>query len=307
MFDNARAGSTVASVAEYVEVPTPDGRLLEVLAGDDTAAHPLLFHHGTPGAAVPFPILERAAEAHGFRVISYSRPGYGGSTPWPFSERGPRIVDDAIDALIVLHHLGVEEFATLGWSGGGPRALACAALATERCRAVAALASVAPYDAAGLDWTSGMAEENVDEFAAAVRGAAAYHQFLQADPPPEEVRTPEQMAEDLAGLLTPVDAGYLTGEFAAYFDHSLRRSRAQGVVGWRDDGLAIVRGWGFDPSAITAPVAVWHGREDAMVPFAHGDWLAARLRDSTPHFLDDTGHLSMWERADEILRDLAAH
>ncbi|MET0523657.1 MAG: alpha/beta hydrolase [Nocardioides sp.] len=291
----------------YVEVPTPDGRLLEVLAGDDTDAHPLLFHHGTPGAAVPFPILERAAEAHGFRVIRYSRPGYGGSTPWPFSERGPRIVDDAVDALIVLHHLGVEEFATLGWSGGGPRALACAALAPERCRAVAALASVAPYDAAGLDWTRGMAEENVEEFAAAVRGAAAYDQFLSALPQPQEGRTDAQVAEDLAGLLTPVDAAFMTGEFAAFFDRSGRRGREQGVVGWRDDGLAIVREWGFDPSAITAPVAVWQGREDAMVPFGHGEWLSARLPNSGPHLLDGTGHLSLWEGADEILRDLAAH
>ncbi len=177
-----------------------------------------------PGAAVPFPLLERAAAAHGFRVLGYSRPGYGASTPWPFSERGPRIVDDAVDSLIVLYHLGVEEFATLGWSGGGPRALACAALAPERCRAVATLASVAPYDAAGLDWTHGMAEENVEEFAAAVRGATAYHQFLRALPEPEGDRTPEQMAEDLGGLLTPVDAAFVTGEFAAYMD-ALRAPR----------------------------------------------------------------------------------
>jgi pimeloyl-ACP methyl ester carboxylesterase len=285
-------------------VPTPDGRLLEVLAGDDSGGRPLLFHHGTPGAAVPFSILERAAEGHGFRVISYSRPGYGGSTPWPFSERGPRIVDDAVDALIVLHHLGIEEFATLGWSGGGPRALACAALAPERCRAVVALASVAPYDAAGLDWTSGMAEENVEEFAAAVRGAAAYHQFLRADPPPEPGRTPEQLAEDLAGLLTPIDAAYLTDEFAAYFEHSGRRGRAQGVVGWRDDGLAIVRDWGFDPAAIATRVAVWHGRQDAMVPSGHGEWLAARIPSAVSHFLDGTGHLSLWEHVDEILGEL---
>ncbi|HET9420197.1 MAG TPA: alpha/beta fold hydrolase [Nocardioides sp.] len=293
-------------MAEYVEVPTPDGRLLEVLAGDWSEGHPLLFHHGTPGAAVPFSILERAAEAHGFRVISYSRPGYGGSTPWPFSERGPRIVDDAVDSLIVLHHLGLRRFATLGWSGGGPRALACAAINPERCRAVATLASVAPYDAAGLDWTNGMADENVEEFAAAVKGAAAYHEFLRALPQPAEGHTEEQVVEDLAGLLTPVDAGYLTGEFATYFDHSGRRGREQGVVGWRDDGLSIVGDWGFDPRAITAPVAVWHGREDAMVPFGHGEWLAERLPGAVPHFLDHTGHLSMWERADEVLRDLAA-
>jgi pimeloyl-ACP methyl ester carboxylesterase len=77
------------------------------------------------------------------------------------------------------------------------------------------------------------------------------------------------------------------------------------VVGWRDDGLAIARDWGFDPAAITARVAVWHGREDAMVPLGHGEWLAAQLPDGVPHFLDGTGHLSLWERADEILGELA--
>ena len=292
-------------MAEYVDVPTPDGRLLEVLAGDDSERHALLFHHGTPGSAVPFPILDRAARAHGFRLIRYSRPGYGASTPWPFSERGPRVVDDAVDALIVLHHLGIEEFATLGWSGGGPRALGCAAIAPERCRAVAIMASVAPYDAAGLDWTSGMADDNVAEFAAAVRGAAAYHQFLRALPEPEEGRTAEQIADDLGGLLTPVDAAYVTGEFAAFLDHSGRRGREQGVVGWRDDGLAIVREWGFDPTAITVKVAVWHGREDAMVPFGHGEWLADLIPGAEFHSLDEAGHLSMWDLADEILGQLA--
>ena len=140
---------------------------------------------------------------------------------------------------------------------------------------MATLASLAPYDGAGLDWTAGMAEENVEEFGAAARGATAYHRFLRKVPAPAADRTAEQMVADLAGLLTPVDAAYMTGEFAAYFNHSGRRGREQDVVGWRDDGLALVHDWGFDPEAITAPVAVWHGREDAMVPFGHGEWLDA--------------------------------
>ncbi len=151
-----------------------------------------------------------------------------------------------------------------------------------------------------------MADDNVEEFAAAAQGATAYHQFLRALPQPTAGRTPEQLAEDLAGLLTPVDAAFMTGEFAAYFDHSGRRGREQGVVGWRDDGLALVRDWGFDPAAITAPVALWHGREDAMVPFGHCEWLTQQIPTAEPHFLDDAGHLSMWDRSDEILGDLAA-
>ena len=83
------------------------------------------------------------------------------------------------------------------------------------------------------------------------------------------------------------------------------RGRQQGVFGWRDDGLALVREWGFDPAAIAGRVAVWHGRHDAMVPFDHGEWLASEIP-SEQHFLDDAGHLSMWARADQILSDLAS-
>ena len=151
-------------MAEYLEVPTPDGRILEVLTEGDPAGYPLLYHSGTPSGAVPFPTLDRSATEHRLRVVTYSRPGYGGSTPWPFSERGPRIADDVVDVLAVLHHLGIDEFATLGWSGGGPRALACAAILPGRCVAAASLGGVAPYDVHDLDWDGGMAQENVEEF-----------------------------------------------------------------------------------------------------------------------------------------------
>ena len=291
-------------MADYVEVATPDDRVLEVLTEGDPDGYPLLYHLGTPVAAVPFPLLDRLARSHGLRVVSYSRPGYGGSTPWPYSERGPRIADDVFDVLAVLHHLGIDEFVTLGWSGGGPRALACAALLPGRCRAAVSFAGTAPYDADGLDWYAGMGAENVAEFTAAARGATAYHLLLRDQPEPEGERTPEQLVEGLAGLLTPVDAGFVTGEFATYLDEFGRRARAQGVVGWRDDGLAIVGDWGFDVRTISVPVAVWHGLQDAMVPLGHGAWLAANIPGADAHLRDDAGHLSLWMHGEEVLADL---
>jgi pimeloyl-ACP methyl ester carboxylesterase len=291
-------------MADYVEVATPDDRVLEVLTEGDPDGFPLLFHVGTPVAAAPFPLLDRLARSHGLRVVSYSRPGYAGSTPWPYSERGPRIADDVVDVLAVLHHLGIDEFVTLGWSGGGPRALACAALLSGRCRAAVSFAGTAPYKADGLDWYAGMGEENVEEFTAAARGATAYHQFLRNQPERTGEQTPEELVEALAGLLTPVDAGFVTGEFAAYLDEVGRRALEQGVVGWRDDGLAIVGDWGFDVGSITTPVAVWHGLQDAMVPMSHGAWLAANIPGAHPHLYDDVGHLSLWTHGDEMLADL---
>lgn len=292
-------------MADQIEVPTPDGRILEALTEGDQEGFPVVLHLGTPVGAVPFPLLDRAARTAHLRVITYSRPGYGGSTPWPFSERGPRVADDVVDVLALLHHLGVDQFVALGWSGGGPRAIACAAILPGRCLAAATMSGLAPYDAEGLDWFDGMGQENVDEFAAAAQGATAYHYYLRQLPAPDDERSlPEDLVANLGSLLTPVDAAFLTGEFAEYVGAFGRKASEQGVVGWRDDGLALVGDWGFDLADVTVPVSVWQGREDAMVPPAHGEWLAVHVPTARPHLLDGVGHLSLCARFDDVLSDL---
>jgi pimeloyl-ACP methyl ester carboxylesterase len=293
-------------MADQVEVATPDGRILAALTEGDPDGFPLVYHLGTPGGAVPFPLLDRAARTAGLRVLAYSRPGYGASTPWPYTERGPRIADDVVDVLALLHHFGIDEFVTLGWSGGGPRALACAAILPGRCLAAATLGGVAPYDADGLDWYAGMGAENVEGFEVAARGAAPYHALLRQEEGSgePEPRTAEQIRADLGELLTPLDAGFMTGEFAAYWDGFGRTAREQGVGGMRDDGLALVGDWGFDVADISVPVSVWHGRQDGLVPFAHGEWLARQIPGARPHLLGDQGHLTLWGLADDVLADL---
>src|SRR5262245_26773670 len=130
-------------------VETADGRTLEVLTSGPDDGLPLLFHWGTPQGAVRYGIVERPAGARGLRMVSYSRPGYGMSSPW---HRPATVADDAADAIAVLDHLGLDEFVTLGWSGGGPRALACAALYPGRCRAATSGGGVAPYGVPDLDY-----------------------------------------------------------------------------------------------------------------------------------------------------------
>ena len=138
----------------------PDGRTLEYLTGGDPDGFAFLFHSGTPSAAVRDPLFWSAAQRAGLHLVTYSRPGYGASTARPIPAGWPvPVVADAADAASLLDHLGMGEFVTLGWSGGGPRALACAALLPDRCLAAASLAGVAPYDGEGLDWMAGMAEE----------------------------------------------------------------------------------------------------------------------------------------------------
>ncbi len=292
-------------VSKPKHVQTPDGRTLEVLTGGDEDGFPLLFHSGTPSAAVGYEPLDEMLAAQGLRLITYSRPGYGASTPRALTdESGPRIGDDVTDSVTILDALGVGAFVTLGWSGGGPRALACAALLPDRCRAAASLAGVAPYDAVGLDWSDGMGVENVEDFVAAAQGATIYQALLEETLPPVFKATRDDIEAAFGSLVTDVDAAYLTDDFADYVARSFRRSGEQGVVGARDDGLALVAPWGFDLATITVPVAVWQGRQDAMVPFAHGQWLAEHVAGATAHLFEDEGHLSLFSQLDRLLADL---
>jgi pimeloyl-ACP methyl ester carboxylesterase len=127
-----------------------DGRVIEFLAAGPADGLPLVLHEGTPCGLVLYPPTVRAAAIRGLRVVLAARPGYEGSTPRP----GRSVVDVARDTAAVLDELGAATFVTLGWSGGGPHALACAAALPGRCLAAGSIAGVAPFTADGLDWAA---------------------------------------------------------------------------------------------------------------------------------------------------------
>jgi pimeloyl-ACP methyl ester carboxylesterase len=296
-------GGLATNGHELTRVPMPDGRVLEVLAVGPADGLPLLFHWGTPQGAVPFGILERPALERGLRVVSWSRPGYGGSTPRPDGAATATIADDATDAESVCEALGIESFRTLGWSGGGPRAVACAAL-VPGCLAAASGAGAAPADAPDLDFLAGMGPENVEELGAALAGAAELEDWLDRNAAPTFAATAADVATAFGELVSDVDQKALSGELAETTAASLRRAGEQGIVGWRDDDLALVRPWGFDLAALTVPVSVWQGAQDRMVPFAHGAWLAAHIPTARAHLYQDEGHLSLLAQMDRVLDDL---
>jgi len=286
------------------DVTTPDGRHLEVLSGGDPDGFPWFFHGGSPSAAVPYaPMLDAAAEA-GLRWITCSRPGYGASSPRLPAQGPPRFADDVADTAAILDALGLDEFVTLGWSGGGPRALGCAALLPQRCRAATSLAGVAPRHAADLDWSGAMAPENVAEYAAADAGAEAYEAYLVADFLPVLQAGPEQLEAAMGELFTDADRAVLDEAMLAWMVAVFERAGAQGVVGVRDDGLACVADWGFDPASISVPTAIWQGDADAMVPLNHGRWLAEHVPGTRVHLLPDAGHLLVATHLDEALAEL---
>lgn len=284
------------------EIRTPDDRSLEVLIGGDPDGFPWLFHNGQPTGAVEYPPMEQWARDAGLALVTYSRPGYGASTPYPAPTT--TVADDVVDSVTILDALGLGEFVTLGWSGGGPRALGCAALVPGRCRAAATLGGVGPYGEPDLDFTAGMAPENVEEFGAALAGPEPYAEFLAGEVPGFANVTGPDIADSLGELVTPVDVAALTGAYADWVAATLRHAVAQGVIGWRDDGLALTRPWGFDLSTIRTPVSIWQGGQDAMVPYSHGKWLATHVPGARAHLFDNEGHLTMSARYDEILADL---
>ncbi|MBC9733909.1 alpha/beta fold hydrolase [Nocardioides marmotae] len=288
-------------MSERLHVAGPEGRSIEVLVGGADAGPWLLFHGGSPSAVAEWARMDDTVRAAGLRLATYSRPGYGASTPRP---QAGSFADDVADSVAVLDHLGAATFLTAGWSGGGPRALACAALLPDRCRAVATIAGVAPYDTEGLDWFAGMAEENHEEYHAAEHGPEVYGRFLEQDALDLLRASPDQVLEGMGGLVTTVDAAALDADFADWMSRTFNHAAAQGVVGMRDDGLAAVAPWGFDLADIRVPVAVWQGRQDAMVPYEHGVWLAEHVPTAEARLLEDEGHLSLIVHLDRILDDL---
>jgi pimeloyl-ACP methyl ester carboxylesterase len=288
---------------QRITVEADAGRVLEVLVGGPEDALPLVFHTGTPSGLVWYPPLAEAATARGLRTVLYARPGYGGSTPQP----GRLVADAAADVDKILERIGADEFVTAGWSGGGPHALACAALLPVRCLAAATIAGVAPSDSPGLDWMAGMAEENHEEFRAALAGEADLTAFLDAAAGSlREIRAPE-VAEGLGGLVSDADKAALGGEFADYLADALRAAVTPGIDGWRDDDLAFTRDWGVSLEALghATPVAIWQGDQDRMVPGTHGAWLAANIPLARARIRPGEGHLTlMINRVGEILDDL---
>ena len=256
----------------------PDGRQLEFQAFGAPDARPLLFAHGTPGSGFALQAVENAAAALGLRLITWSRPGYGTSTRQP--ER--TVAAHAAEVESILDHLGTARCLIAGWDGGGPHALAAAALIPARIDAALTISGLAPLaDNGHLIHT--MHEHRSDELAAATLGESALREYLSA-----------HVTTALSDIpLTDADRAALAPPMTADLFHNYQHGLTFGLDGWVDDDLALTRMWGFDPGRIGVPVHIWHGRDDYQVPCAHSRLLAAIIPTATVHIERDHGHLSL--------------
>ena len=244
--------------------------------------------HGTPGSRLgPLP-LGRVLYQLGVRLITFDRPGYGGS-----DRLVSRTVADVVpDVQAIADALEIDRFAVIGRSGGGPHALACAALLPGRVTRAGVLVSLAPWAAEGLDWFAGMADSNVREYTIAanephvltahlVRVAAE----IRANPVSHVSTLSLEMPEVDRRIVA--DAG-IRALLAENYAEALRES----ADGWIDDALAFCAPWGFDLADIRVPVLLWHGQNDVFSPVAHTRWLADQIPDANLSIRPDAAHFA---------------
>ena len=266
------------------------GRVLEIATFGDPAARTVFFHHGTPGAASTMRLMWPLADDGQLYFVTMSRAGYGNS-----SRREGRDVASVVDDVrVVLDALGRDRYVSLGWSGGGPHALACAALDAPRCMAAVTLAGVVPIDV-DFDWTEGMGPENIEEFALAREGGPAYEAHVAE----AAARFGAATADNVVDLYDGLPVGRRRGG-------PVRRRRARGVRRRRiatrsSSGLRgllrrrprLLLALGLRPRRHRRARRVWYGDQDLMVPPTHGEWLGRTSRPRPLVHRPVEGHLSI--------------
>jgi len=282
---------------ESVTVHTGDGRLLDALVSGPPDGTVLVLHTGTPCGLVPLPAGLDPAPM-GIRTVLYARPGYGRSTP----QAGRIVADVAGDTAAILDALGADKFFNLGWSGGGPFALACDALLADRCLATAVIAGIAPYTEAEASspvraWYEAD-EDNQLAFAGDIEG------FRQAvDAFVAQLANTE--AENIAAETnSDADRRFFSQRYAEWVASFVRAAGVSGSHGAADDYLATFRDWGFPLTGIRQ-VTLWQGTEDHFVPPFHAEWLKDHLPQAELRILEGEGH-SIVSHLPEIISTLIA-
>jgi pimeloyl-ACP methyl ester carboxylesterase len=252
-----------------------DGRTLTFAERGDLSGYPVITLHGTPGCRLNRHPNEELVRSAGVRMISYDRPGYGGSD----RHCGRTVADVASDVAAIADRLGLGRFSVSGVSGGGPHVLAVAALLGDRVTRAACVSGLAPFEAFGAGWFTGMDPENVTEFGWALEGEERLAGELEREDQEMRQRVAVDPAKMLGNYDLPESDTQVLGrqDFAAMWREVTIEQTRNGVRGWVDDDLAFVSAWGFDPATIAVPTLVWYGTGDVVVPPRHGEWIASTV------------------------------
>ncbi len=258
------------------ELTCTDGRLIRYCLYGPPDGLPVVFHSGSPGTRWKRPVVIEATEQSGLRMLVPDRPGYGGST----RQRGRTVADVADDVQLLADAQGWAQFAVAGNSGGGPHALACAALLPSRVTRCAVGSGISPPDTSGplsadqndprrnkTSWLAARGEDAVrPHIEQAARDIMARVEAGGPEMPPDPV-TPEP---DPPAIESPASMARLRATFVDSHD------------GWVDDNIAFARPWGFEMSGITIPVSIWFGTRDAHGR-GHASWLLSHIPTAAGH------------------------
>lgn len=291
----------LARVATARQAQLKDGRRLGFAEfGDRSGKAVILFHDLWGNRTLRHPddaILTRL----GIRLIGVDRPGYGVSTRKP--ARG--IMDVVDDVMLLSKALKLDDFAVLGYSAGGPYALACAYRFPEIARRCAVVSSLPP-----MDDPQGFGAVN-----------PVYARLLQLASGMETVcrllvkslfmldaqRSPDQFLRELAAMLPHIDRQILSDPL--FFNlrremlEEIRRNGSDAVV---DEMVGLVQPWGFHLQSIRVPVDIWWGESDTFVAPFVGKRMAKLIPGATLHAEPRAGHLLLFSHWEAILETLAA-
>ena len=252
---------------------------------------PLFYFHGMPGSSIESNPASQIADQCGIRLIAIDRPGYGESDRQPslhLSNWGG-VVSQLADSL------ELEQFSVLGFSGGGPYALACANELSARVKQVFLVGSLAPFETSAMQVHINADFKPLYELARDSRELASEQISLMAE-------TPEILMGIMqTALPAPDQAIFERVEFRKDYLRNLSRALLSGVDGLVDDMHRVTKPWEFELTDIKTPVDIWHGREDRNVGLAIAEYLAATLPNTTAHFLDACGHFLLFSQWEEIL------
>lgn len=289
---------TDSSPKESQQLQLPDGRRLGFAEYGDPDGAPCFYFHGWPSSRLEARAAHARALSLGVRLIAPDRPGFGLSDFQP----GRNIAGWTKDVLVLAGHLEWGTFGVVGVSGGGPYAIACAALIPERLESVVLVCSVGPCDAPGaLDgmapmtrWlltfartTPWLAQKSAAMCLRALWGKG--HRVI-----------PRQIEESLP----PIDKTVLENpELRAALIAGSTEALRCGMEGAAWDGLLLAGPWDFSLEAIRIPVRLWHGEKDIVVPVAMGRHLARLIPSCRAAFYPEDGHFSLpYGRLKEIFQ-----
>ena len=268
------------------QIETHDGRRLRVeIAGDSQRI--VLAHMGTPCAGLLYDDWVRDANSRDLMLITYDRPGYGGSS----LQRERTVADCAADVRTISEAVGFDRCAVWGFSGGGPHALCCAALLDDLVAAAATIGSPAPLDAPGLDYFDGASDEFREDVELFLSDRRAWERKGESQRNELLALSVDGFREQWSAGVSLADAAEFQGDFGDWLYQSVQAALAPGAEGWTEDNIATESPWGFDPAAISVPVKVWHGLDDHFVPIGHGRWLASSIPGAEAELRDGDGHL----------------